>query len=205
MAALCSNSPRPFGICQPHFDSAQVTAVPNCLVPRILLRAATHYDLHYSWVGLSFYKRGGLEGCSLITHQTVDNSLSVCVCTNICVPYVLWPLLHNLLLFPLDDNFFSLDFLIHFAPTHFAYLIVIFVIIAKTITVYKSICLHEQSIRFFLWGAIFLLFLVLCFPHCSCSLHADSFSIPTMLGVCCEFKKRRIYLGNMLLSFRCFP
>lgn len=92
-----------------------------------------------------------------------------------------------------------------FAPTHSAYLIVTLVIIVKNITVYKSIRPQELSVTFFLWNALFFLSLVLCFPHCSCSVHADSLSIPGMLDVCFEVKKRRICLGNTLLSFRCFP
>lgn len=61
------------------------------------------------------------------------------------------------------------------------------------------------SAKFFQWNAVFLLSLVLCCPHYNCSVHADSLCIPGVLDVCLGFKKRRIYLGNTLLSFSCFP
>lgn len=93
---------------------------------------------------------------------------------------------------------------IYFALTLFAYLIVTLATI-KIITIYKSTCRHEVPSRFFPWNAGFLLSLLLFSPHYSCSVHADSLCIPGMLPVCFEFKKRRIYLGNTLLSFRCFP
>lgn len=93
---------------------------------------------------------------------------------------------------------------IYFAPTLFAYFIVTLATI-KIITIYESICHHEVPVRFFPWNAVFLLSLLLCTPRYSCSVYADSLCIPVMLPVCFEFKKRRIYLGNTLLSFWCFP
>ena len=64
--------------------------------------------------------------------------------------------------------------------------------------------LPSWVVRFLLWNTVFYLASDFCFPEHSCSELADSLSIPGMLAVCFEFKKRRICWGNALLPFSVF-
>lgn len=113
--------------------------------------------------------------------------------------FIFYDLLYDLLfLFPLYASFFSV-YTVYFFCSCLLCILNSYPCDNKKITVYKSICGHEEVlIKFFQWNAVFLLSSVLCSPPYSCSVHADSLCISEMLKVCLEFKKRRIYLGNTL-------
>lgn len=178
-------------MCQPHFDSAQITAVPNFVVPRILLPCSDSFIMTCIIPELvSAYEREGLEGLLFDHSSSYPQCWGEGVCMDMCILCFMSFSSWLAFLIFLADSFFSVYTLYLFC-TYFAYLIVTLIILAKNITVYKNICPHELSDSFYR-----MLFFSLQMPRSCC--------IPGTQDVCFEFKKKRVYLGNTLLSFRCF-
>lgn len=146
-------------MCQPHFDSAQITAVPNFVVPRILLLCSDSFIMTCIIPELvSACEREGLEGL-LSDHSSSYpqywGERGVCMDTyTLCfMSFSSW--LAFLIL--LAGSFFSV-YTFYLFCTYFAYLIVTLIILVKNITVYKSICPHELSDSSYR----------MLFPHCRC-------------------------------------
>lgn len=145
-------------MCQPHFDSAQITAVPNFVVPRILLPCSDSFIMTCIIPELvSAYEREGLEGLLFDHSSSYPQCWGEGVCMDMCILCFMSFSSWLAFLIFLADSFFSVYTLYLFC-TYFAYLIVTLIILAKNITVYKNICPHELSDSFYR----------MLFSHCRC-------------------------------------